>query len=567
MGRREVSDNHGRSAPGRGPSGRKSGRADPARALAWAFLAGVVLFQTVNVMRHANWCPGDDSIFTLSTASGRWVGFSEQVRRGDARFYPLAFQEFNLLVWAGNAPRLYYLLQLVKYALALAVVLLSLGEVIRSQQQREGLRAERRSLWALAAAVVAGVFLLQPRMHQIYGHIIYPESMQIVWLSLFAYFGLRGVRTGRWGPFAASFVFGSLSLYYKEPTFAMLAPVAVLGPALQWRRISRAQRVYSFAMLGSIALWMVLYLVLVYTRLIGVDYASAHANSAGRLVAFARLFLDITTIYPAMGALALWRAVKLGRAAWGRRLGQVRPEQLFIDSLLFGSVAYIAAFAVLKMADLRFLPPVNVGFTVAVFYYVCEWMRRGRFAVWGRWKLWGPVVGVLVAWIFLRLGVQVMGFAGLHRFRRGWAPNLRMVSQHSDVPVIYVYPEKDTTEQTGPLKPYFLNAARVCIRLQLPQGATAVRYAYLDMEGRLEGLETLPGLDVEVLQRPPASGEYFLFVPPHVEGFAAAMEERFGLEVVKVSDFGFQDDFVRQIWAPADFAERLASEKDEAGGV
>ncbi len=243
-----------------------------------------------------------------------------------------------------------------------------------------------------------------------------------------------------------------------------------------------------------------------------------------------------------------------------RRLGQVSLERLFVDSLLLGSAGYIAAFAVLKMADLRFLPPVNVGFTVAVFYYGCRWMRRGVPAVSGRWKLWGPLLGVLIAWIGLRLAVQVTGFAGLHRYRRGWVPNLRIVSQHSDVPVIYVYPEKDTTPETGPLKPYFLNAARVCIGLELPEGAGPVHYAYLDLEGRFSGRDTLPGLDVEVLQRPPGSGRYFLFVPPHVEGFASAMKERFGLEVVKVSDFGFRDDFVRQIWAPADFAAQLESE-------
>ncbi len=536
-------------------------------SLVWTILAALVVFHIANIMRGVNWIPGDDYIFTRSTASGNWIGFGEQIRTHDARFFPLAFQEFNLLKGAGNAPELYYLLNVGKYLLVLGILAAALVSIGRAQWA-DGLGRSGRtspSRWGLAsvaAGILAVVYLLHPRLHLVFGHIIYPESMQMVWVALFALLGYRQVRRGGLGNYIASFLCGTMVLYYKEPAFALILPAAVVPLLVRRRSMKPAQLIWSAAMIVSVLVWLCLYLFLVYARKTGANYASIYANSGGHVEAFARLFLDPTSIYLPMAILGVYRAGSIARAVWRGRGERLSMELLFMDSLLLGGLLYIAAFATLKMADLRFLPPSNVLFTVVCFYYACRLIRSRAWPIYPRSEAKLTLAAVLAMfWLSARLGCQTLGFRMLHDRQHTWAPSLQVVSEHSEYPVVYVCPAGGTTARKAshdyPLRHMSVCAEQTVIRLQMPEGASPVRCYYLDMDGELGDRDALVDSRVEVIRELPPGGEYFLFVPPDATDFPEAMARRFGIEVVKLSGHAFKDDTVREIWAPRDLARRV----------
>jgi hypothetical protein len=541
--------------------------------VAWLLVAGLVVFHGVNIMRAADWSPGDDYMFTRSTAAGEWMGFAEQVRTYEKRFFPLAFQEFNLLVGAGNAPRMYYALQLVKYLLTLGVMALVARQVLgglRCADHVETPPGRRRlSGWSaatLGAIIVASVFLLQPRMHLAFGHMIYPESMEMLWLALFVLLAYRGVRGGHWGNYALSLLCGSMVLYYKETAFALVLPVAAVPLVARWRSMKPAQRAWSVGLLLSIALWFALYWVFVYSRAAGGDYASNHATHESTVLSFVRVFLDPTTIYPAMLALGSYRAAAIARALCRRRVREWPMERLFVDSLLFGGLLYIAAFAVLRLADIRYLPPSNVLFTVVCLYYARELIEkpRGRLDLraLARSRLAVAGAALLALWLGSRLTCHVVGFGWLHDIRRTWAPHLRLIAHHTGCPVVFVVaddPAPWPADRPQPLNLFFTKASLACIRVQMPDNAPSLQPAYLDMGGDLPEVDAVGDSEVriEVFRELPASGEYFLFVPRRVEDFPRMMRDRYGLEVVRISRFAFEDRWVREIWVTRAFARRL----------
>jgi hypothetical protein len=545
------------------------------RGVLWVAVIALVAFQAVNIMRAANWAPGDDYIFTRTTVAGEWMGFREQIRTYERRFFPLAFQEFNLLVGAGNVPRLYYALQLAKYFLTLLVMALIARVVLRRGGSCGGLGAswegEHSGVWkaTLGAGVIAAVFLLQPRLHLVYGHIIYPESMQMLWLSLFALFAYRAVGSGRWWDYLASLLAGSVALYYKETTFALLLPVAVVPLVGRYRSMKPAQRAFSIGLLLSIGLWFGLYWHLVYSQAGGADYASKYATHKSLAVSFARVFLDPTTIYPVMAALGVYRAWILARAVYKGRSAELSMEQLLVDSLLFGGLLCIAAFAALKLADIRYLPPSNVFFTVVCLYYAPWLITRLRGWLGRAWRsrraLALAALGGVLMWTSSRLTCQVVGFRWLHDIQRTWAPHLRVVAHHSDCPVIFVCPDYSgpwPADRPCPLNLYFVKASLACIRVQKPEGTAPVQPAYLDMTDELNGVDALSDwqIRIDVLDALPAGERYFLFAPTKADNFGRLMQERYGIDVVRISRFAFRDPWVREIWVPRAFARRLRRE-------
>ena len=532
------------------------------------FVLGIVIFHCVNIMKVANWAPGDDYIFTRNTAAGHWMGFHEQVRTSDVRFFPMAFQEFNLLIRAGNAPRLYYAIQLAKYLLTLLVMILILRSMLLSQRVSHNSNASQTdepSVWtltALAAGILGVVFLTQPKMYLAFGHIIYPESMLTLCMSLFVFFGYQGVRSGHAGYYLAAFLFGTLSLYYKEPMFTMVFPIAAVPLIVRFRSMTSTQRVFSISLLLSIVLWFCLFYFIVYMKKTGSDYTTKYANSDNRIESFIRLFLNPMTVYPPMAALGMYRAAAILRTMRKGQTQSLSMEHLFFDSLLFGGLLYIAAFATLKMANVRFLPPCNVLFAVVCFYYACVVIRRKpqRFIFNNKILL---VVGVLAAffWLPSRMAFQYFGFRTLHNFQRTWTPNLRIVANHNSNPIIYVYPDINTDVHKRPLELFYVYATQACIRLYMPEGAEPVKLAYLDMHNELTGIDTLPNSQVEVIRQLPPTGKYFLFVPRHLDDygddFVQTMKDRFGIDVVQISNFAFEDRYVREIWVTKDFARQL----------
>lgn len=547
--------------------------------LSWTLLASLACFHSWSIVKEADWILGDDVIFTSSVAADQWFGLHMLVRTGDSRFFPLAFQEFNLLKGSGDAPHLYYMLMWVKYLLTLAVMLATCGVMIRSIVDQAGKEAApgacgaiKMRLWTLAAAGIAVLYLLNPRLHLMFGHVIYPESMLMVWLALFALLGFLAAATDRTGCHLAALVCGAALIFYKEPAFAFILPAALLPLAASWRSVSKRYKLFAAGLLAVTAGYLLLYYFLVFAHRSGTSYADIYYQEHDRFdLAFLTLFLNPKTIYPVMLGVGLWRFAVIIRRKWRRE--PIDMRLLFIDSLLFGGLLYMAAFVALKMPDIRYVPPSNVFFALACFYYAglavqarltrapvpedaASGSRSGRL-IW----LWGvPVAAVLlVLWLLPRFNDQVAGFNDLHGMQRTWAPNLsRVASVNGRYPVVFVHPDPAPHDDAIPheeiLHPYFVKGARACMELNQPH--VSVRFSYLDLDDALE-TDRLVGGEVPVVKALPDDGRYFLCVPHDAENFRQDMQDRFGLAVEKVSDFGFAVQYHREFWATEKTAEEL----------
>jgi hypothetical protein len=135
------------------------------------------------------------------------------------------------------------------------------------------------------------------------------------------------------------------------------------------------------------------------------------------------------------------------------------------------------------------------------------------------------------------------------------------LGENSRCPIVYVYPDHVPTGGEGPppcvLNLFHVRTALACIRLYVPEGAEEVKVAYLDMNDTLAGTDCIGDSCVRVVRGPPPNGNCFFFVLRGKEDFSQMMRRRYGLNVVKVSEFAFDDAWVRDIWVAEELARQL----------
>src|SRR5262245_40655280 len=258
--------------------------------------------------------PLDDHAFLRTIQVGKNLPFYLVPDIG--RFYPLTAQEYNLLSRINASPALYFAFNALQFVVVggLFIRLMSDG----------GDRARRLGVWlfvllALSPGFVSAWFRFQVSER---------GALFFFILFLFCYRALLRAPRAWW--MAGALLMANLALYYKEPGFLMLGAFAALRLLIQWRIRPRRTAVLDAALLLSCAVFVVVYVALVYVHKQGVDYADFHRSRLAE-VALAYAINDPLLVLGAV-PLAVIRLIDMGR----RR----RAWDPFDDPALIASVVY-----------------------------------------------------------------------------------------------------------------------------------------------------------------------------------------------------------------------------------
>jgi len=328
----------------------------------------------------------DNSCFTLFTLQGRNIDPPIEPEAG--RFYPLGFQEFNLLRHFGGSIVAYHALPIFQL-LAASFFFLTLDDKLKMT----------------ARVCLAAFVLMTPGVVIAFGGLIYQERNVVFWLLCLSFFIKRFDRTQSTASAVAATVCAQFMLYYKETAFLLLWGLVAGRLLLRCRNadppgwdFSRLREKASRLdlCLASLGLVFLLYYGAVMFRHTSLQYAHQQRIPEAQVL-LAYLKMDLLAW--------LFLAVVVGRSCliWRRRIA---PSLLW-DGLAYGAAAYFAGFLFLGLVSPYYLAPMDV---IAVLYL-------GRIAVlsWGKMQPGIRVAALLLLFAILFQNVSLSVFREFER--------------------------------------------------------------------------------------------------------------------------------------------------------
>jgi hypothetical protein len=308
----------------------------------------------------------DDSQFTLYSLKG--FNFPPPVWVDSGRFFPLGFQEFNIIGRLSHNVDAYQALSVLQL-LFVCAILLSLD----------------RDLSLRARVALAACVLLSPAVTISFGGLIYSERNIIFWLLCLLFFLKRFDQKQSILAALAAIICAQFMLYYKESAFLLLWGLAAgrlvmrcwntekSGWNFQRLRETSSRLDFCLGALGFIFLVCYAATMFRHTRLQYVQQQSLPE-------------LQVLSLYLKMDLLAWLLVVVVAIRTfliWKRKI----VPSPFWEGLAWGAAAYLASFLCLRMFSPYYLAPVDL---IAVLYLgrlaVLSWQRQpayGRFAIAG----------------------------------------------------------------------------------------------------------------------------------------------------------------------------------------
>ena len=328
----------------------------------------------------------DESGLTLFALAGHY--FAPPIWRETGRFFPLGYQEFNLIRHFTSTVVGYHVFPIAQL-LVLSCILLVLDD----------------EMSITARAALTALVLTSTGVVYVFTGLLYSDRNLIVWLICMVYCIKRFDRGFSPGWAVAAAVCAQIMIYYKEPAFLLLLTFAAsrlvfrsrtLRPTGGLRSLLRhkASRLdLCLCFLGGL---FFLYYVAAMLPHLNKQYAEQQAMSLGQVVLF-YLKLDLLAWF--FAAVVLRRFYLI----WRRR---VEPSQLW-DALAFGGLVYFAAYLYLRLAAVYYLAPVDV---IAVLY-----LGRLTFQAWESMHLRTKAAAIALVAVVL---VQDVSFSALRLVER-----------------------------------------------------------------------------------------------------------------------------------------------------
>jgi hypothetical protein len=340
----------------------------PASIVALGVLAAFLVCYIALMLVWEDFAYYDNSFFTLGTLKGHDI--TPPVWPEEGRFWPLGFQEFNLIRHFTDTIIGYQVLPIAELLIFVSILLVLDDEI---------------GVAARTAIVILA--LLTPGILTSFGGLIYPERNELLFLAGFILCAKRFEETEATAWAAGAVVCAQIMVYYKETAFLMVLGFAGARLLLrcrselpaEWdyeRLLDRPAR-FDWSLVG-VAIVFLIY----YVGAVGLHHNANYARAQEQpflktLLGYTRLdFLAWLLVVVAAGRIYLIlcrRAILL--PLW--------------DGLAVGGVAYFLAYLYLRIFSEYFLAPVDL---IALLYI-------GRFAVlsWEKPHLWRKcIVSVLV---------------------------------------------------------------------------------------------------------------------------------------------------------------------------
>ncbi len=325
-----------------------------------SFLTLFVAFYIAGELAGDDFTYYDNSLLTMGPLAGHNLPIF--IWPSEGRFFPLAFQEYNLLRHITNSVMGYHVLRVVQIVL-LSLVLLFLDEDLSLKNR----------------VILILLILITPSILISFSGLIYTESNLVFSFVCFALCIQRFEQTHSRTWAVCALISVQFMLYYKEAAFLIILGFACgrmllrCRSAMQgwdWKHLKDPE-----SRLDACVAFMVVPFLLYYFAAMFPNYRMQYAK-------------DFRIPYQEM----LWTYVKIDLLAWVlvafvlaraylifRR--DVRPSLLW-DGLALGAVAYMASYLAIGMQSAYYFAPTDL---IAVLYI-------GRFTI--------------LAWKHLNLGIK-----------------------------------------------------------------------------------------------------------------------------------------------------------------
>jgi hypothetical protein len=358
----------------------------PAEAVAALTLLGVFLtFYISLILVWEDFDYYDNELFLLGTLKGHYL----PLRAGfGGRFFPLAFQEFNLVKHFTDSAAGYHVLPILQL-LAFCCILLVLDSEL--------------SISARAGLTIAS--LLTPSIFISFNSIEAPERNILFFLVIFVLSMKLFEQTKSIPSAVSAVVCAQFMVYYKETAFLLLFGFATTRLLLRCRYGDHAGLNYKRLWdtesrldwcLAALALLFVLHYIAVVGIHGNADYAAEHRQPLA----------EIELAYLKCDPLAFFLVGAVVGRIWLIMRERTSPSLLW-DGLAVGGVACFLGYQILRMFSSYYLAAVDL---IAILYV-------GRIALlsWGTMRRWSQLAVAMLAFAILLQGASVSAIAAFER--------------------------------------------------------------------------------------------------------------------------------------------------------
>lgn len=342
------------------------------------------------IFHNANWIIGDNIMFIIGTA----VGNNNMMMYGFGRFFPLAFQEFNILNYIpeGSSPLAHYIISAISFYALVLVLTIFYAKLIADRLQRKYLQS-----WLVCFFVL--LYFLNISFLSIFMDIIYPERMMLLWFALFMVTYWQGLKSEKVLWFVISAMISILNMFYKEPVFGSYLVFIAFMCIFNCHHLSKGQKLFNWIVIAGAVGYIFLYYFIVYRNTIKFynedRYYGSFLNFVSVIFEWNRLFY----IFILLGIYRAWKLI----------ISHDR-SQLFCDGLLFSGLAYLSAYILLNLNAAYYFLPVYILCMPAVIVITVKLLNKNI--------LWGlTTLGVCVA-CFCGYFIHVRGAVYFYQYKR-----------------------------------------------------------------------------------------------------------------------------------------------------
>ena len=355
----------------------------------WSALTLLVLFLACYIpllLKWENFAYYDN--WVLTGFSVRGVDFPPPIWPHEGRFFPLAYQDFNLIRHFTKSVIGYHALPMVQL-LILSCILLILDKQLNIKER----------VFLIVLLLVTPGFVIS------FGGLVYPERNVVFCLVCLLLFVERFEKSHRTAWAVAAVVAAQIMIYEKETAFLLLLGFGIGGLVFGYRnqqqeicriRLLRSKENRLYACLALLTIPFLLYYAAATDR-----HPKAYYNAEDRLT-----LLATCISYIKLDLLAwLFVIFLLGRAYQILRRRTVPSP--FWDGLGLGGVLCFAAYLYLGLSSAYYLSPVNL---IAILYI-------GRFIAlgWTQTRLWQRIAVATLCAVVL---IQSISLSAVCLFQR-----------------------------------------------------------------------------------------------------------------------------------------------------
>lgn len=328
----------------------------------WTSIALIMVF-SYYILKNANWVWGDDVIFITGSA----IGQNNWIPMGAGRFFPLNFQEFNLLKYipGGNLPVSHYIISAAIFIGAMILILRFMCEVLNTYFPTISYKS-----WVGFFSILMLAFA--PDVIWMYQDIIFPERNVILCYALFMLLYFKGIETNKLSYYCWAGLVAVISFFYKEPVFGTYIVIALVPFIFNYRQVGKGHKLFSVIIGLGVLGYLLSYYFLVYVK------STSFYNSGRVFLSFDEFLLSIFNahkFFMLLILLGLYRAYKI--------IIQRETKYLFMDSLLFAGLAYFVAFILLNLNARYYFTPVYVLTIPSLCLCLISVWQKQKYMFWG----------------------------------------------------------------------------------------------------------------------------------------------------------------------------------------